>query len=317
LLAAPLFVAAIFCKYTLIAAPAACFIQLLMQREWKDARNFAIANALLTTVAFAWVQNWTQYWFAFNMFWTHPDAFSFAHIVPLIRPALQTHALLIVMALTFVVRDFLKREYSLPALYMMLASFLALTAGKDGSVQNHLLEWMAVLCLCGGLFYDEIWEKASASMPNIIALALAFSILVSSPKLERVPANLSQCQEAYSFIKQHPGQKMLSENIGALVVGGKMVLISNPGVYRWLVNLSGWSDAALVEKVDSKYFDLIALSHELDYLLQNPHEAGWPPNVVRAMAANYKPVRRFACANAAVIMEPIGRVQSSSDRLQE
>ena len=46
------FLAAIFCKYTLVAAPSACFLDLLFQRRMKKAAGFAGSLVLLSGMAF-------------------------------------------------------------------------------------------------------------------------------------------------------------------------------------------------------------------------------------------------------------------------
>ncbi len=303
--AAICFVAAVFCKYTMMAAPLACLSYLLVRRQHREAILFAASSALLGSLGFAVVQLWTDHWFAVDMFWTHPDSFSLAHMVPLIRPALQINSLLIVMALAYAVADLWRRELSLPALYFWFASAVSLTAGKEGSVQNHLLEWMAVVCLAAGLLYARLRNRPGMEPARaILVLALAFSILAGSPSLARVePAN-TQCDAAYAYVKDHPGQHVVGENVGAVVTAGKPVFMSNPAVYGWLVKLSGWSDADLVSLIQSRYFDLVILSHELDYLQKHPSEGPWTERMLQVLSENYTPTRRFTCVDASVILEP-------------
>ncbi len=305
-LSVPFFLAAVFCKFTLVAAPGACFLDLLFRKEWKRAAHFAESNLLVGTLIFAWMQHVTQSWFAFHMFWTHPR-YSILHIIPLVRPALQIHSLLVVMAVVFVVREFSRREFSLPAAYFVLASLAALSAGEAGAVENQLLEWMAALSLCAGASYNWIRTEANSTvLTGLVMATLAFSVLVSSPKLEKVPADLSGCQDAYTYVKNYPSKRILSGNVGALILAGKPVFVANPVEYGWLTGLSGWPDDDLIRLIRSRYFDLILLDHDVDYLKKRPVPASrWPGSFVRAVDENYKFARRFSCIDASAALEPI------------
>src|SRR5258707_6435714 len=67
----PFFGLAIFCKYSLIAAPVAVFLHLVLNRRVTQGFGFAAATVAACTVGFIVLQGTTNRWFAFHMFSTH------------------------------------------------------------------------------------------------------------------------------------------------------------------------------------------------------------------------------------------------------
>jgi hypothetical protein len=70
-------------------------------------------------------------------------------------------------------------------------------------------------------------------------------------------ATVQDCDRVYAMVKQYPGDRVLSENVGALVLAGKTVWVSNPFVYSQLVMRGSWPDAGLERMVRNREFDLI------------------------------------------------------------
>ena len=65
----PFFVAAILCKTTLVAGPAACLAYALVKGERQKALRFGVSIIALGAVAFLWAQRATHGWFAFHTLW--------------------------------------------------------------------------------------------------------------------------------------------------------------------------------------------------------------------------------------------------------
>ena len=161
-------------------------------------------------------------------------------------------------------RDLRKGVATLPALYLRLSTLTLISAGQLGSDSNHMLEWTVILCLCGGLSYQAWREQAAESTALLLVPAvLALTVLVTRPPL--VYSDHAGCEAAYAYVKNHPGRRILSENVGAVVMAGKSVELSDPFVWTWLVRRQGWSDAELQNLVRAHAFDLVILNGPIDW----------------------------------------------------
>jgi hypothetical protein len=311
-----LFVAALFAKITLIAAPIACFLYLMMagersdsgdtnRRAWRFAgwmTGFGLAG--LAALGFA-----TGGWGLFHMFLTHPDPYLFSQYVSIIRPfALLDGALLVAVAF-LALHDIRRHSFSLPLIYFALASVMTLTAGKLGSDANHLLEWQAAMCLAAGCGYHAL-RKRPKSDPVLALIPLGIIVLISLglPESRQVNPVLSGCEAAYHFAAQQPGE-LLTENPGAAVLSGKTVWLSNSFEYGFLGNSGHLDQEPLIRLVQRRYFGVILLGYTLPELKRREADPRnlwkiWPPQFVSALAQNYHPAAQFTCADANVAYEP-------------
>lgn len=307
-LSIPFFLAAIFCKYTLVAAPGACILDLLFQKRVKAAAGMAGSLALLGGLVFLEVQRTTGGAFAFDTLASHADAFqgafTFERMLTLVQLAVQEYPLLFVLGFGLALRDLKNRVPTFPSLYLALSTLTLVSAGKFGSDTNHLLEWMAVLCLCGGLGYAALRQQAAEATALLLVPAVfAIFVLVTLRRPFDYPGH-AQCAEAYDFVKQHPGRQVLSEDVGAVVMAGKPVWLSDPFVWTWLVRGRGWSDAELQRLIRAHAFDLIILDGPIDWQKQVGPISRWPLGVLDAIEQNYRPTREFACQDAGIAFEP-------------
>ncbi|HEX9120243.1 MAG TPA: hypothetical protein VF840_06855 [Terriglobales bacterium] len=96
----------------------------------------------------------------------------------------------------------------------------------------------------------------------------------------RQPTNLMPSQ---------PGDRILSENVGALVLGGKRVWVSNLFVYSQLIERAGWKDAGMKQMIDSRSFDLVVASRNFlgnkNYLVLGADR--FDPEAIQALAQTY------------------------------
>jgi hypothetical protein len=114
------------------------------------------------------------------------------------------------------------------------------------------------------------------------------------------------CVAAYDFARTHAGPNVLSENVGAVVMSGKQMWVSNPFVLTQLVDYSGWSDAALVEMVRQRRFDAIFTS--MDYpsmpAFQENGTYRFSAPFIRTLGANYTAHASFNCLDMNVVFTP-------------
>jgi hypothetical protein len=304
----PFFALAIFSKYTLVAAPLAVFAHLLVTRRVKEGAGFAAGMVGISLAGFAAMQRVTGGWFAFHMFATHPDRYSLTQFFALAGLVWASAPVVTALALWHAIRDFRNRTRTFPPLYLAISSLTALTAGKLGSTTNHFLEWMVAACLCAGLGYSVVISShAGKAMP--VTFLLGASVLVGAIVQNRQSLQpteaLTQCGPAYQYVARSTASRVFSENLGAVLMTGRPVLVSDPFVYLQLAKHGLRPDREVETLVNEKYFDLIVMSNDPATTKLQSGDI-WPESLVDAVGRNYRPVEKFNCRDAGVMMEPVG-----------
>ena len=300
-----LFVAAVFCKHSLLAAPAACTLYLVARRRWRQAANFAGAGAALGVAAFGIAEWLTGGFFAEHLFLTHPDPFSWnGYALRITRLAIGA-APLLVLAAVRIIGELRRKQLSVASWWFLLATMTAITAGKQGSGWNHVLEWTAALCLCAGLGWDVVRRVRPAAV--LFAAWLAVMLVWPAQSMFDWSNGLQQCPEAYAYIRAHAGDRALSENVSALLLGGKSVWVLDPFVYSQIAMHATWRDDVIEPRLRSRWFDMVVTRR--DYT-QSPDALRrgverFSAGMVQALKANYRVARSFQCTDANVIFEPL------------
>lgn len=306
-----LFVLALFVKVSMLAAPAACLAYLLLRREWKRAGYFAGIGAAASLIGFVIVQSLSAGWFSFHIFQTHADPFSWYSVFRYLRGMCELDLPLVLLSACYVVIKILDRDATLPILYLLFATLGTVTIGKLGSDSNHLLELHAALTLCAGLGLSSLSERVPVHWIALAAVAGGTAILIffseKNPRVIDERTSLRDCGQVYSFVQRVQGE-VLSDNIGLLVLTGKPVFISNPFVYRYLVG-SGWSDAALRQKVGSQGFSAIVLSSDPTTHPVNESQH-WSADVLEDINRDYAPAAHFQCTEATTLLLPTRKSDS-------
>jgi hypothetical protein len=107
-------------------------------------------------------------------------------------------------------------------------------------------------------------------------------------------------------VRSQPGDRILSENVGALALGGKKVWVSNLFVYSQLIQHAGWRDAGMKQMIDARSFGLIVTSRNY---AANPAYAllgadRFAPEALQSLTENYRAVAAFQCKDAAYMFAP-------------
>ena len=300
----PFFVFAVAGLYTLVAAPAACCLYLFTQREKTKSLLFGgcLAGALIA--GFLYGQHATAGYMAYHLFKTQHSPYSGSQLASLVQGLLRGYSLLLLLSAVVVWKGIRERQISLIALYWLLAAGTALSLGKIGAAQNHVLQLVFASCIGAAVAYD--WMRRNSSDDWGLALVLATLILitmVNTPFRPRKPIeDLSECGRAYAAVSGELGDRILSDNVGALVLGGKQVYISDPFVYGWLVKGAGFPDEDLKRQIASGDFTSIVLNHQVE-----GHETDddrWPDDVRQAIRQNYEIKERFTCNDANLVYQP-------------
>jgi len=302
------FALALFVKYTALAAPAACVLCLLVRREFRRALLLAGTLSALCLAGFAWMQAATGGQFAFHMFRTHPDAYTFRRLLGifiLVEPSVAALA-------PFLLAFFLtKARRMLPALLYVLCAIGAVlvTGGKAGSFINHFLEPIAACCVAAALGY-QAWAETPRTprllplLPCLIGLVSLYLADGFTHDARAVPLNVSGCADVYRMVRESPAGPVLSENVGAVVLAGRVPEVSNPFVLNQLVRLHDLPAQPLEQMVAERKFVMIILSSDPETLGMLGSTRWWP-HLLREMGKNYRVARIDDCSEANAILSPL------------
>jgi hypothetical protein len=313
----PFFGLAIFCKYTLIAAPLAVFVHLILQRQWKRGTGFAVALGLLCGLAFAVLEITTDGWFAFHMFSTHPDRYSLKQFLALAGLVWASAPAVTGLAVWYVAQDFRSHGRNLAAIYFVTSCITALSAGKLGSTTNHFLEWMVASCLCAGLAYSLLitkYPRRVAPITVLVSVSALVGVMVQNRPNQQPTPELTECGKAYQYVRDSPSSRILSESLSPLLMAGKPVLVSDPFAYSQFVKRGLWPDRKVEQLVSQKYFDLIVLGTDLSQMKMRGSDV-WSDWFIDAVDQNYRTAARFSCRGAAVMLEPIPSSSKADSQL--
>lgn len=318
-LAATAFAAALLTKHSLLAPPAACITYLVLQRKFGEAVRivaiivveFAAVIAVFLVITRGAI--WT------DLFRSHADPFSWSVYLTRMSALIAENRPVAALAGVYAICDLLRRRPSVPTLWLGFATFGSITAGKLGSGWNHFLEWPAAVCLCGGLgLYTlsnlPIRPVAFASTLTATAWLLWFTL---QPQLRFDPfVPVESCGAAYAWVRNDAGPNVLSMNIGALVMGGKKIWVSNPFVLAQLAEHAGWSDAELTRMIHEGRFDQILTDVDYAAIAAN-RQLGvelFSGPALQFIHDDYVITRHFQCKDIGVVYEPKSRaaIQSRS-----
>ena len=308
-LAATAFAAALLVKYSLLAAPAACIAYLLLGKKWKQAGLFALIIVWDFVIILAIFAVLTNGAILTHMFRSHADPFSWSVYLLRMSSLLAENRPLVALAGIYILGDLLRRRLTVPALWLIFATLGAVTAGKLGSGWNHFLEWPAALCLCAGLGLYTLMSlptRRGAFAASTVAAAWIFWFTLHPAPSVDYFGPVESCGAAYAWVKNDTGPNVLSINVGALVLGGKKVWVSNPFVLNQLVLHAGWPDEALTRMIRERRFDQILT--DVDYAgIPSNRALGielFSPAELQATHDNYDIIRHFQCNDIAVVYEP-------------
>ena len=303
-----LFALALLVKPTFFAAPAACFFALIVRRRYPEAVRLTAVTAIVFALVMAIFAVVTRGAVLIDVFLSHPDPFSFRVYEQGLLANLRISLPLFLLALIALACDVARRRYSPAVWWLIFSTMTAITAGKLGSNQNHFLEWNVALCLSAGLGMDALFRISNARAALVTsAAAVATTVFVISFQ----PAVLDNvnpergCVQAYQWVRTQAGPNLLSENVGALVLGQKKVWVSNPFVLAQLVEHAGWSDAELVRMVRERRFDAILMRSDYP---SSPSLQGiirFSPALLRAIGENYAPEPKFQCLDMSTVFRPL------------
>jgi len=301
-LPALLFAAALLVKTTLVAAPAACFFVLLTRRRFRDAALLAGLTAAGVVVVMGTFAVITRGAILTDVYLAHPDPYEkWRYLRGLARVVRECWPLLLLAGIA-AADDLARRRLSTPVAWFLVAAATTFTAGAQGSSSNHFLEWNTTLCLTGGLGMARLLQLRLSTLRLAATAAVAAALALGLwPRREfNRLGGQAGCGSAYDWVRTQAPPNLLSENTGAVVLGGKKLWLSNPFAFAQMVEHRGWSDAELVRMIRERRFDAIIVR---DRNLEKKYRR-FPPNALRAIAEAYEPGPGFQCHDMAAIFTP-------------
>jgi hypothetical protein len=154
--------------------------------------------------------------------------------------------------------------------------------------------------LCGlGLSYlfDTNDLLAPIFAVGLIALSVIFTA-TSQLAWRKMVVSASGCAETLDYVRNFASDRILSENISALVLTDKPVLVSNPFVITQLGNSVEWQKGSMEQLAQDQYFGLVLLGGDLKDF--RPESGTWSAELINVIRHQYSPVRYFQCPNARV-----------------
>ena len=292
-----LFALALLCKVTFVAAPLTCVVILVRRRQWRALIVATLAGTAILGAAVAALQ-WSSHGaFLFHQLGTHADPLSWKNYQGHVSQLLRETPVLLALTLIAILRT---RRLAEPFIYLIFVILGTVTALKLGSESNHFLELAAALCIAAAIGIHKLQEMKSRPVATAGIVVLCSVIIVGYGIANRALYNthgvVDECPEAYAYIRDH--DLVFSENVGALVLAGRPVLLSNPFVYAQLVRSGKWPSGRVEQMLQDSTADLVMIGKP------RISEQRWSQPALAALAANYHVSRRFVCADAMLAYEP-------------
>jgi 4-amino-4-deoxy-L-arabinose transferase-like glycosyltransferase len=337
-LAVVFFLGAILLKPTLVAAPAAVFLSMVVRKERKAAFGFAAAMVAGIVIAFFWMQHATAGAFLVHLFGSHPEPYTLRHYLRVAAMVVREQAIPSVMLVAFVAVSVKRRGAiwtpALPLLYIAMALLSTFSAGMAGASANHFMAWGAAVCIGAGMAYQLAKESASrfartlgsVALLAMVASALAFSTLswmlwddTSTtegplqalakwvPYQQRIfPIDTEvprDCIELQEYLASLPGESVISENTGAALLAGKTLLITDPYTYGQLVLAGKLPPAPLEQMLRDHRVGAVVLAYDVARLRTDSSNR-WPASFLDAVEKNYQWERTFKCKDGGAVYVP-------------
>ncbi len=293
-LAAVLFVAAVFTKQTAIAAPLACVVALALERQWRFIGILAADACALAVLLAASLGPYAY----FHLVLTHRDAFDVLRYLDNLRIVVGgSLVLLLAIAYGLTAGHGAHAHRRLAWLYLGTCTLLTITAGKAGAETNHFLEWVSAAALLGAVSMPvaaAAWDRGATLVLAAVVVVSAVSVIGAwqRPRRDVDPA---ACSEAYRFIREYPGGPILSEDVSALLLAGKPVAVTDPFAYAQVRGVT-WAKGGLEGLVARRYFNLVVAGPASFEPGHRP--ARWTRRLGAEVGREYRLVRSFGCSSS-------------------
>jgi len=315
----PFFLIAIMTKQSLFAAPFAVIIYLIFV-NWKKAVKFIGIFSGSLVLLYYIMQNITEGNFYFHALRCNLISFDLsAALMALGITGTAYYGLVSLSVLSFFMA--LKDKEITPAhIYLVTTFFTALSIGKEGGANNHLIEFVIACSINAGFaavyFQRRLnlnFRKAGMLFPVILMLAQVISLYFIDTsitnKMSRkslgskkkpvawTPYNQSKLPEydrldvkqyiqVSKYIKNVAGP-VLCENVGLLTVNGKKVFYQ-PFQFKHLAQMGKFDESKILTMIKNGEFDLVIMTRNS---VEDGYSWLYSDRIIDAIWQNYAPIK--------------------------
>ncbi len=303
-----IFVAALFTKHTLVAAPLACWMVAAIE-DRKEAFKLAAFAAALSAIAFVFMQWATNGQFFVHLFVHNQNAFDLDRAVELERANMRRAAGVLGLALAAALwvgvdrsarapRDAGDRTVTCLLLYFVFAFCVSWTCGKFGSAPNYFLEMNFLACalagVCVALAFDPLRRRHTLAMAAVSIFALATTarslprfanttLLLTDGARELEASRAEEARQALAVAGSVPGP-VFSWDLTAVMLANKGIPLE-PAIMFDLSRSGKWDMTPFLNQIRQGQYDLIITNAYTEWLPS--------PEVMQAMAGTYAPAEHF------------------------
>ncbi len=289
-----LFVAALYTKQTMIAAPLVCLVLAWIERPKLALRLLGWSMCLGMAVLLV-MNRHTNGYFVTNLFSYNRNPFTIGqligswttHMARVFVIPMTAASLVAISAMTGTTRKFgmsyltylrrclgkglLRRCAVLTSGWLVIALLMTLTAGKEGSNINYFMEVDVAVTLLAALFLGWTTERAlrnAQEYPLILSVSMAAFFLQAAPAVGSAVHAVSDLSAperdsaVTAFVRHLPG-RVYSENMTILMETGKEVA-GEPAIVTCLSKASAWDESKLVGQITGGQFAGIVVNTSLD-----------------------------------------------------
>jgi hypothetical protein len=292
IVAAVVAVTAFFTKQTSIAVPAAITLWLWFSGRRRQAITF-VGGWLACFVPVVVVLNWlTEGNFLLNVFYAHlnpTNGFDAALRTILDLPLYAWPVLL--LAIATVATELRNRRLGLMSVYWLVSlAVLFYTLRGRGAAENYFIEPSALTCILAAatLYRLHRPDSPGASKVALVTITAALSVWAwqtwgywregGELELER-PTQVPEIARA---------ERIWAEEPSLVVFAGKPLLVSDPFLLSQMWEAGHYDTALLVDRVRSRYFDLIIVRGDVRQPRFLNGQMKWPEPVLKAIAEFYQ-----------------------------
>lgn len=263
------FLLALYTKQTLLAAPAAAFLAMLV-RDRRAAILFALALGAIGGAIYLAIDLATHGGFTFGLIDSNATVFLPAQLFDLMKNFVFTFAVLIALAVWEWVRRVRAGQFGVLEAYAVTTLVTLVFAGRVGAWENYFFEAIAILCVLAACRMKSLITMDAPlttfsvlRAPLLIPILLGIQLVLFAPSHDpRIAADLlaqtyPANQQLASLVTRTNGT-IISEDMGALVTSGKQVAFYT-FQYSSLARSGKWDQSWELNGLQDGIFPLVIL----------------------------------------------------------
>ncbi|ALG82888.1 hypothetical protein [Halanaeroarchaeum sulfurireducens] len=282
---------ALFTKQSLFAAPAAIFLAMIFEKEFKRAIRFAVG---LGTVGLSLLAGLT--YVSEGQAWIHlvtynQNSFSFYRMFATTKTQLiDYHPILLGIASATVLRYFDEIPRVL-VFYFLTGGLPSLLVGKVGSGPNYFLRALVGMTILFGIFlsksqFDKVVSNINSNSQKSVSVLIAVLVIIQFSLFVAPPSGAMAGADNADSIIEKSDEPILSEDSGLLVNNNQNVLYQ-PFIMRQLTISGEWNQKPVVQSIQNEHYEYIVLHFDVADE-EDWSTSRWSPDQIQAVDENYQ-----------------------------